>query len=160
MHLQACKVFCGICDYVTQKRYLTWNCHLAVITIRSSLYVTKEEGCEMLSRQSRLQEDTYFKIMHHLSEDSVRSQRELAGALGISLGAVNYSLKAMQGKGWVQLTYEVVGSEKKSRQMYRLTAEGVSKKISLARSYLQRKLQEYDGLAEEISKLKRELEAT
>lgn len=114
----------------------------------------------MLSRQSRLQEDTYFKIMHHLSEDSVRSQRELAGALGISLGAVNYSLKAMQGKGWVQLTYEVVGSEKKSRQMYRLTAEGVSKKISLARSYLQRKLQEYDGLAEEISKLKRELEAT
>ena len=112
----------------------------------------------MSSRQSRLQEDTYFKVMHYLTEGAVGSQRELAKSLGISLGAVNYSLKAMQDKGWIEISENICSERQKPRQMYQLTAVGVSKKLLLARSYLQRKMQEYDLLAEEISKLKQELE--
>ena len=94
--------------------------------------------------------------MHYLAEGAVGSQRELAKSLGISLGAVNYSLKAMQDKGWIEV---IIGSDRqKPRQMYQLTEVGVSKKLLLARSYLERKIQEYDLLAEEISKLKQELE--
>ena len=55
----------------------------------------------MSSRQSRLQQDTTFRIMTILSKNPDLTQRELADRVGISVGGVNYCLKALMEKGLV-----------------------------------------------------------
>jgi len=49
----------------------------------------------MTSRQAKLQEDTYFRVMRILQENPDLTQRELAEKLGISVGGLNYCLKAL-----------------------------------------------------------------
>ena len=44
----------------------------------------------MTSRQAKLQEDKYFRVMHILQETPDLTQRELANKLGISVGGLNY----------------------------------------------------------------------
>ena len=44
----------------------------------------------MTSRQAKLQEDTYFRVMRILQENPDFTQRELAEKLGISVGGLNY----------------------------------------------------------------------
>ncbi len=52
----------------------------------------------MSSRQSKLQEDTYFRVMRILQENPDLNQRELAEKLGIIVGGLNYCLKALMEK--------------------------------------------------------------
>ena len=48
-------------------------------------------------------EDVDFRVMRLLQANPQMSQRELARALGISLGGVNYCLKALITKGWIKI---------------------------------------------------------
>lgn len=57
----------------------------------------------MSSRQSRLQEDTYYRVLRLLQDNPDLTQRELANQLGISVGGLNYCLKALMKKGWVKM---------------------------------------------------------
>jgi predicted transcriptional regulator len=57
----------------------------------------------MTSRQAKLQEDTYFRVMRILQDNPDLTQRELAEKLGISVGGLNYCLKALMGKGLVKM---------------------------------------------------------
>jgi DNA-binding MarR family transcriptional regulator len=57
----------------------------------------------MTSRQAKLQEDTYFRVMRILQENPDLTQRELAEKLGISVGGLNYCLKALMEKGMVKM---------------------------------------------------------
>ena len=41
-----------------------------------------------------------YQLFKHLGEDPELSQRALSRSLGISLGKVNYCLKALVAKGW------------------------------------------------------------
>ena len=52
------------------------------------------------SRQSKIQEDTYFRIMRLLEENPEMSQRDLAAKLGMSLGGLNYCACAF-GRLWL-----------------------------------------------------------
>ncbi len=81
------------------------------------------------------------------------SQRELASALGISLGRVNYCLKALTDKGWVKMK-NFGRSDNKLRYAYVLTPRGMTAKTRLAGRFLQRKLEEYELLKAEIEQLK------
>lgn len=54
----------------------------------------------MTSRQVKLQEDVYFRVMRILQESPSLTQRELVEKLGISMGMLNYSLKAFTEKAW------------------------------------------------------------
>ena len=49
-------------------------------------------------------EDIRFRVMRALEADPKLSQRDLASSLGISLGVVNYCLKALVEKGPFRLT--------------------------------------------------------
>ena len=49
----------------------------------------------MTTRQAKLQEDTNFRVMHILQENPDLTQRELADKVGISVGGLNYYLKAL-----------------------------------------------------------------
>ena len=110
----------------------------------------------MISRQSQLQEDTYFKVMRLLKKQPHVSQRELAHALGISLGAVNYCLKAMLARGWIRQYTPVETGVSKVRHAYRLTDDGATEQVVLARRYLERKRREHDVLGAEIQQLSNE----
>ena len=57
----------------------------------------------MPSRQAKLQEDTNFRVMRILQENPDLTQREIAEKLGVSVGGLNYCLKALMGKGWVKM---------------------------------------------------------
>ena len=85
------------------------------------------------------------------------SQRELAQALGVSLGAANYCLKALVEKGWVKLE-NFQKNPNKLGYLYLLTPMGISAKAQLTASFLRRKLAEYDGLRKEIDKLQAEVD--
>lgn len=109
----------------------------------------------MTSRQAKLQEDTYFRIMHILQENSDLTQRELAEKLGISVGGLNYCLKALIQKGWVKMR-SFANSKNKFGYVYVLTPHGMAEKTSITNRYLQRKMKEYKALRAEIKTLKLE----
>ena len=50
-----------------------------------------------------LQEENHFKVLRLLQANSQLNQRELADALGVSLGKTNYCLKALLGKGFIKM---------------------------------------------------------
>jgi EPS-associated MarR family transcriptional regulator len=109
----------------------------------------------MPSRQANLQEDTYFRVMRILQDTPDLTQRELAEKLGISVGGLNYCLKALTEKGLVKMK-SFATSKNKFGYMYVLTPTGIAEKAALTHRFLQRKMQEYEALKVEISLLKEE----
>ena len=57
----------------------------------------------MTSQRSKLQEDTHFRVLRLLQANPEMTQRELARAVGISVGGVHYVLNALIDKGFVKL---------------------------------------------------------
>jgi EPS-associated MarR family transcriptional regulator len=109
------------------------------------------------SRKAREQEDTYFRIMRLVDEQPDICQRELAEKVGISLGALNYCLKALMDKGFVKLE-NFQNSKHKFKFAYILTPAGMAQKMAMTGRFLRRKMQEYEALKSEIEVLKAQLE--
>jgi len=109
----------------------------------------------MTSRQAQIQEDTYFRVMRILQENPDLTQRELAERLGISVGGLNYCLKAMMEKGLVKMR-NFAQSKNKFGYVYVLTPSGVAEKAAMTHRFLQRKIEEYEALKTEIQVLKEE----
>ncbi|MEY3104963.1 MAG: hypothetical protein RJA72_995 [Pseudomonadota bacterium] len=109
----------------------------------------------MPSRQAKLQEDTYFRVMRILQENPDLTQRELAEKLGISVGGLNYCLKALMDKGMVKMK-NFANSKNKFGYVYVLTPTGMAEKAAITHRFLQRKMAEYEALHAEIEALKRE----
>ena len=102
--------------------------------------------------RSKAREDARFRILELLEQQPELTQRELASELGVSLGAVNYTLKALTEKGLVKLR-SFRASERKRGYAYVLTPAGVSEKSWLAGRFIQRKLKEYEALRSELEAL-------
>lgn len=83
------------------------------------------------------------------------SQRAIARELGVSLGGVNYAIKALVERGYVKAG-NFARSGNKSAYLYLLTRAGFAQKSVLAKTFLSRKLEEYEVLKQEIEMLKRE----
>ena len=94
--------------------------------------------------------------MRILQDSPDITQRELAEKLGVSLGGLNYCLKALIDKGWVKIQ-NFSNNKNKLRYAYLLTPTGIVQKASLTSSFLQRKLQEYEALKQEIKQMKQEV---
>lgn len=109
----------------------------------------------MTSRQSQLQEDTTFRVLRLLEQDPDISQRELAQRLGLSLGGLNYCLKALIDKGLVKLE-NFSKSRHKLGYIYILTPTGLATKAALTGRFLKRKVIEYEALKAEIDSLRDE----
>ena len=109
----------------------------------------------MPSRQHRLQEDTHYRLLRLLEDDPKLTQRELAQALGISLGGVNYCLQALLDKGWVKI-HNFRSSRNKLAYAYLLTPPGIAGKTALTGRFLKRKMEEYEALKAEIDALQQE----
>jgi EPS-associated MarR family transcriptional regulator len=104
-----------------------------------------------------LDENTHYTLLKTLEENPGLSQRELAKKLGISLGKVNFCLKALVEKGNVKIE-NFRNSEKKLAYAYLLTPSGIEQKARMTVDFLKAKMQEYERLKAEIKALQREAE--
>lgn len=96
-------------------------------------------------------------ILRRLADTPAVNQRELAQHAGVSLGRLNYALRALVDKGWVKVG-NFSRSEHKLGYAYLLTPRGIEAKAKLTKRFLARKMGEYDALRQEIERLQREVE--
>ena len=90
-----------------------------------------------------------------MQENPDLTQRELAKMLGMSVGGLNYCLKALIDKGFVKMV-NFSKSKNKFKYVYLLTPQGIAEKMVLASRFLKRKMEEYEALKVEIELLKAE----
>ena len=99
-----------------------------------------------------------LRVLRALETNPELSQRQLAAELGVSLGGVNFALKALVERGFVKAdNFRKSGS--KVAYLYVLTPQGIAEKASLAAEFLGRKLVEFEVLRQEIEALKGEVDS-
>lgn len=94
--------------------------------------------------------------MRLLEDNPDLTQRELAKELGLSVGSINYCLKALVDKGLVKMK-NFATSKNKFGYVYVLTPTGMLEKATITHRFLQRKMGEYETLKAEIEVLKSEV---
>jgi EPS-associated MarR family transcriptional regulator len=109
----------------------------------------------MPNLRSRQHEDTTFRVLRLLQANPDITQREIAQQLGMSTSGLNYCLKALIDKGLVKM-HNFSQSKNKFGYIYMLTPQGMAQKALLTGRFLQRKLQEFEQLQQEISQLQAE----
>jgi len=75
--------------------------------------------------------------------------------MGLSLGRVNYVVNALLKKGYLKAR-RFKNSKNKIAYMYVLTPKGMSTKFTQTYGFLQKKMDEFERLKEEIEMLRRE----
>ncbi|CAM5785124.1 MarR family EPS-associated transcriptional regulator [Castellaniella caeni] len=102
-------------------------------------------------------EESHLKVLRLLEADPALSQRDLSQALGISLGKINYCMRALLDKGLIKMQ-NFRNSENKLGYAYFLTPAGVMAKAEMTKEFLKIKMQEYEILKREIDQLRQEVE--
>jgi EPS-associated MarR family transcriptional regulator len=101
-------------------------------------------------------EDTHYHLLRLLEDNPEATQRELAEAMGVSVGKANYLLRGLMDKGLVKAR-NFRRSDNKRAYLYQLTPSGVAEKVRIARRYLARRRAEYERIRAEIEALEAEL---
>lgn len=102
-----------------------------------------------------LSDEVRYKLLSLLERNPRLSQREVARELGVSIGKVNYCLKALIQKGWIK-AINFKNSNNKIAYRYLLTPRGIEEKAGVTVRFLQRKIEEYDALRAEIRRIRKE----
>ena len=100
--------------------------------------------------------ETRYGLLKLLQQHPDWSQRQIARGMGISLGKVNYCLRALTERGFVKVG-RFTRSQSKSDYRYLLTPKGVAEKIQTTARFLTLKQEEFEVIKQEIASLKREL---
>lgn len=102
-------------------------------------------------------DDKYrYRVLSLLEENPQVSQRQLAKALGVSLGKVNFCIKALAEKGMIKAS-NFKNSKNKQAYAYLLTPKGLEAKAHLTVEFLKIKIEEHKALHEEIERLREEV---
>ena len=101
-------------------------------------------------------EEAHYKLLRLIESRPDASQRELAEAMGVSLGKVNYCVNALIEKGFVKAR-NFRNSRSKLAYAYLLTPRGMEQKATITAQFLKRKVAEYESLKREIADLRREV---
>lgn len=101
-------------------------------------------------------DELQLRILRLLEENPSISQRQMAQTLGVSLGGVNYCLRALAEIGWIKVG-NFAKSSHKLGYLYRLTPRGVKQKTKITARFLAKKRREYAALKQEIRLLEDEL---
>ncbi len=102
-----------------------------------------------------MHDEITYKLLKSIEENPSHSQRDLSRSLGMSLGKINYCLRALTDKGWVKAK-NFSQSQDKTGYLYLLTPAGAEEKGRVTLRFLRRKMQEYEALKQEIDRLKQE----
>jgi len=115
----------------------------------------------VLSNQNstvKLESEEVLKLLREIEGRSAMTQRELSSRLGISLGKINFLLKALIDRGLVKMS-NFKNSRNKAAYIYLLTPRGIEEKARITYHFLIQKTKEYETLEKEIEQLKLEVTA-
>ena len=94
-----------------------------------------------------------FNLLRKISKKPNANQRELAAEMNVSLGKINYVLKALKNKGLIKIN-NFKNNPDKSGYLYLLTPKGMSEKTKITIQFMRRKMEEYEELKKELKKIK------
>jgi EPS-associated MarR family transcriptional regulator len=97
------------------------------------------------------------QILREIAKNPNISQREIAVKNGISLGKVNYAIKALIEKGHIKIQ-NFAGSKNKRKYAYLLTPTGVYEKARLTSDFLKWKMEEFERITREIEELETDID--
>ena len=100
--------------------------------------------------------EIHLKVLRKIEGNPEITQRELAQQLGVSLGKVNYCLKALIDRGWVKAN-NFKNSNHKSAYAYQLTPSGFEGKAKITVRFLKQRMRDYKHLKREIADLEAEI---
>ena len=98
-----------------------------------------------------------YELLQQLDRQPDASQRALALRMGVSVGKINYCLRAAIDRGWVKVN-NFRRADNKWAYHYLLTPSGARAKLKLAREFLARKEREFEQLQHEIAALRSEVD--
>jgi EPS-associated MarR family transcriptional regulator len=99
-------------------------------------------------------DETHYKVLRLLETKLEITQRDVARELGVSLGKVNYCVRALIQKGWVKAT-RFKNAQQKAAYQYTLTRVGRQEKARMTVRFVAGKMREYEGLLIEIDEMQR-----
>ena len=103
-------------------------------------------------------EEHHYRVLKHLAANPQATQRDLAKALGLSLGSTNDCIRAVIDQGWLKVQ-NFRNSHNKRAYADLLTPHGIEQKAQLTLRCLQRKEAEYLALEDEIVRLCQDVRA-
>lgn len=96
-------------------------------------------------------EELTLSVLRNITD--LKTQKTLASELGVSVGKVNYILKALIEKGLIKAENFFV-NKNKNQYKYLLTEYGFKEKITLTEKFIDRKKKEYDELVRELETMR------
>ncbi len=90
-------------------------------------------------------------LMHIIENGGITSQRQISQSSGLSIGKVNYCLKALIDIGFIKMR-NFSNSNKKLNYAYVLTPKGIKEKSAITKQFIIKKKQEYDKLNSYVNK--------
>lgn len=96
-------------------------------------------------------EELTLSVLRNISE--TKTQKSLAQELGLSVGKINYVLKALVEKGFIKAE-NFFANKNKNQYKYLLTEKGIKEKIVLTEKFIEKKKKEYDELVKELEEIK------
>jgi MarR family transcriptional regulator, temperature-dependent positive regulator of motility len=107
-------------------------------------------------RKSTLIDEIHYRLLHSLEGCPDQSQRQLGTTLGVSVGKINYCLRALMKKGWIRASR---ATPRRSRRtyLYLVTPAGKHRRVQMARGVLADKLAQVEAIAKDIARLRSEL---
>ncbi|MDX1809609.1 MAG: MarR family EPS-associated transcriptional regulator [Sulfurospirillaceae bacterium] len=97
------------------------------------------------------QDELTLAVLRNL--DEIKTQKSLAEKLGLSVGKINYVIKALVDKGFIKAE-NFFANKNKNQYKYLLTQKGIQEKLILTEKFIARKKKEYDELVEELEKMR------
>ena len=101
-----------------------------------------------------INKNDHLNILSQIRKKPKSSQRDLAKELGLSLGKINYCIKALKNKGLIKINNFRKNNNKLS-YLYILTPKGIAHKTNLTLKFMKLKIKEYDDLSRELIKEKK-----
>jgi EPS-associated MarR family transcriptional regulator len=102
------------------------------------------------------EQQAHFRLLRTLEEHPDYSQRELAEAIGLSVGRTNFVIHALMEKGLIKIGKFLESDRKLTKTAYILTPDGLRHRLDLTRFYIERKKAEYLALKAELEALEKE----
>jgi len=100
-----------------------------------------------------MKREEVLNLLREVTASPGMTQRELSSKIGISLGKLNFILRACIEKGFVKVS-NFRKANNRSAYLYYLTPEGFEEKARITYHFLKRKTLEYEALESEIQLLK------
>ncbi|MBU4277664.1 MAG: MarR family EPS-associated transcriptional regulator [Proteobacteria bacterium] len=104
-----------------------------------------------------LEDEVRYRLLKMMHQDGQLSQRQMADAMGVSLGKINYCIKELIGRGLVKID-RIKNSKNKLGYIYVLTPQGLEAKARVTVRFLLAKRREYEAIKKVMNELYEEVE--